>query len=170
MRGRSIPLHKHAFMMWCIIHCESCITRTHNAPLESTPIDRTQRSPSFATPAGLTTPLFLKWMLVWTHPVTQQLWLLRAVPRVWLQQGQEVRVQNAPTAYGDIGISVSSNFDSQKTITINLTLPMDWVNKNNTHTSDEPVWTPPPGGIGLRLRVPDIGARMSRVTIGGQAS
>jgi hypothetical protein len=38
---------------------------------ESTPIDRTQGSPSFATPAGATAPILLKWLLVWEHPVTR---------------------------------------------------------------------------------------------------
>ena len=135
-------------------------------PLESTPIDRTQRSPSFATPAGLTTPLLLKWMLVWTHPISEELWLLRALPRVWLQQGQEVKVRNAPTAYGGITISTSSSFGLQQTIAVNLTLPTDW----SAGARAQPRWKPPPGGIRVRLRAPDSSARMSAVTVGGRAS
>ena len=39
-------------------------TRGTNIAPESSYVDRTQQSPSFATPAGLVAPLFLKWLLL----------------------------------------------------------------------------------------------------------
>ena len=75
-------------------------------------------------------------------------------------------MRNAPTAYGGITISTSSSFGSQQTIGVNLTLPMDW----SANAKAEPRWRPPPGGIRVRLRVPDSNARMSGVTVGGRAS
>ena len=54
---------------------------------------RNQSSVSFCTPATLTAPILLKWMLVWEHPVSHTLWLGKAVPRVWLSEGETVSVQ-----------------------------------------------------------------------------
>ena len=82
-------------------------------------------------------------------------------------------MQNAPTAYGAITISVNSNFGAQKTIAVNLSLPMEWastVSTNSDSASSEPLWTPPPGGIRLRLRSPDTGSHISQVTVGGKVS
>ena len=133
---------------------------THIAP-ESTPIDRAAASPPFATPAGLTAPLFLKWLLVFEDPIAHGIWLCRALPRAWLAQGESLSVDAVPTAYGRIGYSLSSAIASHGTVHANLSL------------SSMMLAAPPPGGVVLRLRVPytALGKRLMlrNATVGGRA-
>jgi hypothetical protein len=115
-----------------------------------------QGSPPFATPAGLTAPLLLKWALVWEHPTTRTLWLGKATPRSWLSgkeqvqlhsatslqhsnSGMQITVQRAPTAYGQVSYGVLSALDTKNTVDVNLTF---------TNLQ------PPPGGLAFRLRTP----------------
>ena len=51
------------------------------------PIDRTAHQISYATPAGATAPIFLKWLLCWEDPIARMVWIGRAIPRVWLSEG-----------------------------------------------------------------------------------
>ena len=61
------------------------------------PIDRTAHQVSFATPAGATAPIFLKWLLCWEDPIARTVWIGRAIPRVWLSEGETVAVDGATT-------------------------------------------------------------------------
>lgn len=127
---------------------------------ESTPIDRTKSSPSFATPAGLTVPLLLKWMLIWEDPVAHSLWFGRAIPRVWFAPGVRLSIDAAPTAYGKIGLSITSTGSSPDIVTaveVSLRVPSRWADGGA-----------PNNGIVLRLRLPS-GRRIAAVTVGGSA-
>ena len=127
---------------------------THIAP-ESTDIDRSKASVPFATPAGLTAPLFLKWLHVFEDPVEHVLWLARATPRVWLSHGQTISVDAVPTAYGQLSFSLVSTIDTSATVCANISLSARLLSR------------PPPGGIRLRLRVPGPGLQLTRATVGG---
>ena len=51
----------------------------------------------------------------------ETLWLARATPRVWLQDGKRISVQNAPTYFGDVGYEiVSAVNDGRILATVNL--------------------------------------------------
>merc|ERR1712224_1033906 len=111
-----------------------------------TPIDRAHSSPPFATPAGLTAPILLKWLLVWEDPIAHTLWFAKALPRVWLADGESLFVDRATTAYGRVSFSFRSAIgdrNQNQTVAANLTLPADWGNGRG-----------PAGGCRLRLRVP----------------
>ena len=126
---------------------------------ESTDIDRTKGSPSFAIPAGVTAPIMLKWALVWEDPIERSLWFGKALPRVWLEEGEEVTVSGASSAYGRVGLAIRSSFRSAKTISANVTVPESWAKSGGA----------PSGGLRLRLRCPDKTARIKSVTLGGSA-
>jgi hypothetical protein len=65
------------------------------------------------------------------------LWLARATPRVWLEQGQKISVKNAPTHFGNVAFEITSDVDHGRiSATLNLT---------SRHPANE-VW--------LRLRHP----------------
>ena len=125
---------------------------------ESTPIDRTKSSPSFATPAGLTAPLFLKWMLLFEDPDTHTLWIAKALPRVWLSQGLAVRMDNAPTAYGKITFKMESSIDVDNLVKVNVT-----ISRGLTLSSAAA------GGLKIRIRAPSR-QQIAAVTLGNGQS
>jgi hypothetical protein len=126
---------------------------------ESTVVDRNQSSVSFCTPATLTAPILLKWLLVWEHPVSHTLWLGKAIPRVWLSEGETVAVTGAGTAHGKVSIAYTSQIESHNSVAVNISVeepPACWGKCE-----------PPPGGLALRLRTP--GKRtITKVLVGGE--
>jgi hypothetical protein len=51
----------------------------------------------------------------------QSLWLARATPRAWLEQGKKISVKNAPTHFGTMAYEIVSDMDNGK---INATIEM----------------------------------------------
>ena len=51
----------------------------------------------------------------------QNLWLVRATPRVWTEQGKKISVKNAPTHFGTVDYEIVSDVDHGK---INATIKM----------------------------------------------
>jgi len=51
-----------------------------------------------------------------------QLWLARATPRAWLQQGKKISVKNAPTYFGTLAYEILSDADHGK-ITATVEIP-----------------------------------------------
>jgi hypothetical protein len=78
------------------------------------------------------------------------LWLARATPRAWLEQGKRIAVSSAPTNFGTTAYEIVSNVDSGK-ITATVELP----SRN------------PPKTVLLRLRHPQAAA-IRGVTVNGQ--
>ena len=52
----------------------------------------------------------------------QSLWLARATPRVWLEQGKKIAVKNAPTYFGTLAYEIVSDVDHGK-ITATVEIP-----------------------------------------------
>jgi hypothetical protein len=80
----------------------------------------------------------------------QNLWLARATPRVWLEQGDKISVKNAPTHFGVVDYEVVSDLNHGK-ITATVKMP-----SRNTLQK-----------ILLRIRHPKS-STMKRVTINGK--
>ncbi len=51
-------------------------------------------------------------LLVWEEGNT--LWLAKATPRAWLEQGKKISVKNAPTYFGKVGYQIVSDADNGK--------------------------------------------------------
>lgn len=77
------------------------------------------------------------------------LWLARATPRVWLEQGEKISVKNAPTHFGPVDYEIVSDVDHGK---INATITMPNRNK--------------PKEVRLRLRHPKS-APIKSVSVNG---
>jgi hypothetical protein len=88
-------------------------------------------------------------LLVWEDGNT--LWLAKATPRHWLQQGERISVNNAPTYFGTVSYEIVSDVDNGK---ITATVAMPWRN--------------PPKAVFLRFRHPD-GASIKSVEVNGKA-
>lgn len=52
----------------------------------------------------------------------QSLWIARAMPRAWLEQGRTVAVANAPTYFGAVGYEIVSDVNNGR-ITANIDIP-----------------------------------------------
>src|ERR1019366_8737417 len=50
------------------------------------------------------------------------LWLARATPRAWLEQGQRIAVRNAPTHFGPVGYEIVSDVEHGR-LEARVTLP-----------------------------------------------
>lgn len=90
----------------------------------------------------------LRDLLVWEEG--PNLWLARATPRAWFEQGQRISVKNAPTHFGLTGYEIVSDVDHGR-ISATLHLPLRY----------------PANAVWLRVRHPRA-APIRRVLIKGQ--
>ena len=81
----------------------------------------------------------------------QNLWLARATPRAWLEQGKKISVKNAPTHFGTVDYEIVSDVDHGK-ITATVKMP--------SRNSAKEVW--------LRLRRPKS-APIKSVRVNGES-
>jgi hypothetical protein len=84
--------------------------------------------------------------------VGDRLWLARATPRAWLEQGKRIRVKNSPTHFGNLAYEILSGVDHNKIIAL-IQMPS----------------RKPPKEVVLRLRHPKA-APIKGVTINGKES
>jgi hypothetical protein len=98
----------------------------------------------------MTVPLLTRWMLVFEDPSGEVLWLAKATPRAWLEEGKHIAVNNAPTRWGQVGFELRSHLDSRR-IEARLDLPRHSIRAR----------------IKVRLRVPQ-NHRMAAVLINGK--
>ena len=82
---------------------------------------------------------------------TLSLWLARATPRAWLEQGKTISVKHAPTFFGDVGYEIVSDADNGK-----IAATVEMPSRN------------PPKSVLLRLRHPKA-LPMKSVTVNGDA-
>jgi hypothetical protein len=76
----------------------------------------------YCTPAQLVVALMTKWLLVFEDPQSDTVWLGKAVPRSWLQDGKTITVERAPTRWGRLGFSIVSHLASGS-VAAQLNLP-----------------------------------------------
>jgi hypothetical protein len=88
---------------------------------ETRPTFDTSPAAPYCTPAQLVVPLMTKWMLVFEDPVSETLWLGKAIPQAWLEDGKAISVAEAPTRWGPVGYSIKSHL-KQRNITATLHL------------------------------------------------
>jgi hypothetical protein len=103
----------------------------------------------YCTPAQLVVSLMTRWMLVFEDPQSETLWLGKAIPRKWLEDGKTTSVSEAPTRWGRIGFSISSHIKTGD-ITAKVQLPSSFGAVTN-----------------LRLRAPGD-AKIKSVTLNGK--
>ncbi|MEZ2418824.1 twin-arginine translocation signal domain-containing protein [Luteibacter sp. RCC_6_2] len=84
--------------------------------------DITGGMPLFCMPAQMTIPLLLRWAFVFDDSAGETLWLARAIPHAWLDTGEPVSLDAAPTRWGRCGVALRKE-GSQLSATV--TLPAD---------------------------------------------
>jgi hypothetical protein len=119
------------------------------APETRRPLSTEDAAP-YCTPAQLIVPLFTRWLLVFEDPQSETLWLGKAVPRQWLEDGRKISVSGATTQWGKrLDFSITSNI-RRKSVAAQIVFPNEGL----------------PAETRLRLRVPNE-ARMKSVTLNG---
>jgi hypothetical protein len=103
----------------------------------------------YCTPAQLVVALMTKWLLVFEDPQSETVWLGKALPQAWLEDGKTVTVESAPTRWGRLGFTVSSHLASG-TIAATVTLPQSF-----------------PATTKLRVRAPNH-AQLKSVALNGK--
>ena len=103
----------------------------------------------YCTPAQLVVSLMTRWVLVFEDPQSETLWLGKAIPRKWLEDGKNTSVSAAPTRWGRVGYSIESHM-KDRNIAATVELPSAF-----------------PAVTKLRLRAPED-AKIKSVTLNGK--
>ena len=88
---------------------------------ETRPTFDTSPAAPYCTPAQLVVAMMTKWMLVFEDPISETLWLDKATPRAWLEDGKTISITAAPTRWGRVGYTITSHL-AQRTVTVTLHL------------------------------------------------
>ena len=94
---------------------------TWMAPETRKPLEANEAAP-YCTPAQLVASMLTRWLLVFEDPESETLWLARATPRAWLEDGKTIAVEAASTRWGRIGYTIASQLKSNM-IRATLDLP-----------------------------------------------
>lgn len=153
--GHAYGLIQHDFAREFLLTLYSLMAHQYTRGVWTAPetrlIEPTRFAAPYCTPAQMTVPLLTRWMLVFEEPSAEVLWLAKATPRLWLEDGKRVAVTNAPTRWGKVGFELRSHLDSG-TIEGRLNLPR----------------RPMQAQIKVRLRAPD-NHRMQAVSVNGKS-
>lgn len=114
-------------------------TRSLNAGVNAAP---------YCVPAQLVVPMLLRWMLAFEDPRSETLWLCKATPRDWLENGKSISAKSIPTRWGKVGLRIESRIAEQR-LDAKIELPDDFS-----------------ASIKLRLRLP-LGARLLAAQLAG---
>jgi hypothetical protein len=104
----------------------------------------------YCTPAELVAGLMTRWLLVFEDPESNTLWLGKAIPRKWLDDGKTTTVSAAATKWGRVGFSIVSRIKTG-TVLARVELPVSGF----------------PASTNLRLRSPGE-SEMKSVTLNGK--
>ncbi|MBI3475300.1 MAG: hypothetical protein HY010_06185 [Acidobacteria bacterium] len=94
---------------------------TWTAP-ETRPVFDESPAAPYCTPAQLAVAMMTRWILVFEDPMAETLWLGKAIPRQWFEDGKKISVSGAPTRWGKIGLSMESHL-KQGEIVATIDLP-----------------------------------------------
>ncbi|HTT19912.1 MAG TPA: hypothetical protein VMG82_13250 [Candidatus Sulfotelmatobacter sp.] len=101
------------FLLLYYAHRAHIYSRGNWTAVEGAKIDGTLEGP-YCTPSEVSIPMFTKWMLVLENPDEPVVWLAKATPRIWLEQGKTIAVAGAPTRFGNVGYELHSDIDHGK--------------------------------------------------------
>jgi len=113
-------LTREALLLTYAIMAHQYTRGTWTAP-ETRPVFLDDPAAPYCTPAQLVIALLTRWMLVFEDPMSDTLWLGKAVPRKWLEDGKKISIAAAPTRWGRVGFTIESELKQNKIIaTLNL--------------------------------------------------
>ena len=114
---------REALLMTYSVMAHQYTRGTWTAP-ETRPVFLDNPAAPYCTPAQLVVALMTRWIMVFEDPLSDTVWLGKAMPREWLKDGNTISIEAAPTRWGRIGFSVVSHLNQGK-ITASLALSSD---------------------------------------------
>jgi len=81
--------------------------------VESAALNMSRYAP-YCTPSQLLIPVLTKWMLVFEDPNEPVLWLAKATPQQWLENGKKISISGAPTRFGMVAYELRSEMGKGK--------------------------------------------------------
>jgi hypothetical protein len=91
-------------------------TRGNWTAPETRPLFLDDPAAPYCTPAQLVVALLTRWMLVFEDPMSDTIWLGKAMPRDWLEDGKSISVESVPTKWGRVGFSIMSRLKEGKIV------------------------------------------------------
>jgi hypothetical protein len=113
--------NREALLLLYSIMAHQYTRGTWTAP-ETRPVFNDSPAAPYCTPAQLIVPLLAKWILVFEDPQSDTLWLGKAMPERWLEDGQKISISAAPTRFGRVAFSTVSHL-AQGKVVAQLDLP-----------------------------------------------
>ena len=98
------------FLLLYYAHQAHIYSRGNWTAVEGARIDGSLGGP-YCTPSEVSIPTFTKWMQVFEDPDEPVVWLAKATPSIWLEQGKTIAVADAPTRFGYVGYELNSDID-----------------------------------------------------------
>jgi hypothetical protein len=95
---------------------------TWTAP-ETRRVDPKVSAAPYCVPAQLSVPMLLRWLLAFEDPNSDTLWLCKAAPREWFEDGQTIAVSALPTRWGRIAFQITSHWRDHR-IDAQITFPV----------------------------------------------
>jgi hypothetical protein len=110
--GHGFGLLQHDFTREFLLSLYSLMAHQYTrgswtAP-ETRNIEAGRPSTPYCTPAQLTVPMMVRWMLLLEDPASGVLWLAKGTPREWLEDGQQIVVRRAPIRRGLLDFRIQS--------------------------------------------------------------
>jgi len=108
----------HEFLLFYYTHAAHLHTPGTWSVFECVDMDRDRgRHLPYCAPAQMTIPTVTKWMLVFEDSLSSTLWLAKATPRAWLENGKRINVKKGRVSY-----TVLSQLD-EGTVRAKIVLP-----------------------------------------------
>jgi len=152
--GHGYGLLQHDFVREYLLELYSLsahqYTRGNWTAPETRLIDPARNAAPYCVTAQLAVPLLVRWLLAWEDPNLEKLWLCRAAPQEWFEDGKTVAASGVPTRWGAVGFRITSHL-AQNRIEAELVLPSPSAGQETR----------------LRLRVPG-GRAIEKVLLAGQ--
>lgn len=112
---------REALLLMYAVMAHQYTRGTWTAP-ETRPVFVDDPAAPYCTPAQVVVALMTRWMLVFEDPMSETVWLGRATPEKWLEDGNTISVKDAPTRWGRLGFTIVSHL-SQRKIVATVDLP-----------------------------------------------
>ncbi len=106
-------LTREALLLLYSIMAHQYTRGTWTAP-ETRPVFLDNPAAPYCTPAQLVVALMSRWMLLFEDPMSDTVWIGKAVPRKWLEDGKTISVSDAPTRWGRLGYTITSHLNEHK--------------------------------------------------------